>query len=40
MTLMSFKLPANAVDRVRGMIKQLYGAGAVARVKDALGRLI
>ncbi|MBK9033937.1 MAG: aldehyde dehydrogenase family protein [Myxococcales bacterium] len=40
MNLMSFKLPANTYDRVRGMIKQLYGAGAVAKVKDALGRLL
>ncbi len=40
MNLMSFKLPANAADRVRGMITQLFGAGPVARVKDAIGRLL
>ena len=39
MNLMSFKLPANTPDRVRGMIKQLFGHGAVARAKDLLGRL-
>lgn len=39
MNLMSFKLPANTVDRVRGMIKQLYGGGTVAKVKDAFARL-
>jgi acyl-CoA reductase-like NAD-dependent aldehyde dehydrogenase len=39
MNLMSFKLPANTYDRVRGMIGQLYGGGAIAKVKDALGRL-
>lgn len=39
MNLMSFKLPANTYDRVRGMINQLYGSGPIAKVKDALGRL-
>ncbi|MEZ4399701.1 MAG: aldehyde dehydrogenase family protein [Kofleriaceae bacterium] len=40
MNLMSFNLPANTYDKVRGMIKQLYGVGPIARVKDALGRLL
>lgn len=40
LNLMSFKLPANTYDRVRGMIGQLFGGGTVARVKDALGRLL
>jgi len=40
MNLMSFKLPANAAERVRGMITQLFGSGTVARVKDAIGRLL
>jgi acyl-CoA reductase-like NAD-dependent aldehyde dehydrogenase len=40
MNLMSFKLPANTADRVRGMITQLFGSGPVARVKDAIGRLL
>jgi acyl-CoA reductase-like NAD-dependent aldehyde dehydrogenase len=39
MNLMSFKLPANTTDRVHGMIKQLFGGGAVARAKDLLGKL-
>ncbi len=38
--MMSFRQPANAYERMRGMIKQLYGAGPVAKVKDALGRLL
>ena len=38
--MMSFRQPANAYDRMRSMIKQLYGAGPVAKVKDALGRLL
>ena len=38
--MMSFRQPANAYERIRGMITQLYGAGPVAKVKDALGRLL
>ncbi len=37
--MLSFRQPRNAADRVRGMIKQLYGSGAVARAKDLLGKL-
>jgi acyl-CoA reductase-like NAD-dependent aldehyde dehydrogenase len=40
MNLMSFKLPANTYDKVRGMVQTLFGAGPVARVKDAIGRLL
>jgi acyl-CoA reductase-like NAD-dependent aldehyde dehydrogenase len=39
MNLMSFKLPAGATERMKGMIRQLYGSGALAKAKDALGRL-
>jgi acyl-CoA reductase-like NAD-dependent aldehyde dehydrogenase len=39
MNLMSFKLPKGTVERVHGMIKQLYGTGPVARAKDLLGKL-
>lgn len=39
MNLMSFKLPANTTDKVRGMIKQLFGDGPLARAKDLLGKL-
>ena len=36
LNLMSFKLPVGTTDRIRGMIKQLYGSGVIARVKDLL----
>ncbi len=39
LNLMSFKLPKGTTERIRGMIKQLYGSGAVARAKDLLGKL-
>ncbi len=39
MNMMSFRVPKNAADRMRGMIKQLYGSGAVAKAKDLLGKL-
>jgi acyl-CoA reductase-like NAD-dependent aldehyde dehydrogenase len=37
--MMSFNQPKGSVERVRGMIKQLYGSGVVARAKDLLGKL-
>ena len=36
LNLMSFKLPVGTTERIRGMIKQLYGSGVIARVKDLL----
>lgn len=39
MNMMSFRQPKGAVDRIRGMIKQLYGAGVVAKAKDLLDKL-
>jgi acyl-CoA reductase-like NAD-dependent aldehyde dehydrogenase len=35
----SFKLPKNAYDRMRGLIRTLYGDGVVARAQDALRKL-
>jgi acyl-CoA reductase-like NAD-dependent aldehyde dehydrogenase len=39
LTFMTFRLPANMTDRLRGMIRQLYGDGAVARAQDTIRRL-
>ena len=39
MNMMSFKTPKGTNERIRGMIKQLFGTGAVARAKDLLGKL-
>jgi aldehyde dehydrogenase (NAD+) len=37
--MMSFKQPKNAVKQMRGMIKQLYGSGVVAKAGDFLRKL-
>jgi hypothetical protein len=37
--MMSFNQPKGSVERMRGMIKQLYGSGVVAKAKDLLGKL-
>jgi succinate-semialdehyde dehydrogenase/glutarate-semialdehyde dehydrogenase len=37
--MMSFNQPKGSVERIRGMIKQLYGSGVVATAKDLLGKL-
>ncbi|MCA9673952.1 MAG: aldehyde dehydrogenase family protein [Kofleriaceae bacterium] len=37
--LLSFKLPKGTYERIRGLIKQLYGDGAVARAQDFLRRV-
>jgi acyl-CoA reductase-like NAD-dependent aldehyde dehydrogenase len=37
--MMSFKQPKDAVKRVRGMIKQLYGDGVIAKAGDFLRKL-
>jgi acyl-CoA reductase-like NAD-dependent aldehyde dehydrogenase len=37
--MMSFKQPADAPKRIRGMIKQLYGDGVVAKAGDLLRKL-
>jgi acyl-CoA reductase-like NAD-dependent aldehyde dehydrogenase len=34
MNMMSFRQPKNAVQRLKGMIHQIYGEGTVARVQD------
>jgi acyl-CoA reductase-like NAD-dependent aldehyde dehydrogenase len=34
LSLLTFRLPANITDRLRTMIRQLYGDGAVARAQD------
>jgi acyl-CoA reductase-like NAD-dependent aldehyde dehydrogenase len=38
MSFMTFRLPKGMNDRLRGMIRQLYGDGAVARAQDAVRR--
>jgi acyl-CoA reductase-like NAD-dependent aldehyde dehydrogenase len=35
LSFMTFSLPANITDRLRTMIRQLYGDGAVARAQDS-----
>jgi hypothetical protein len=35
----SFKLPKNAYDRMRGLIRTLYGDGVVSRAGDAIRKL-
>jgi acyl-CoA reductase-like NAD-dependent aldehyde dehydrogenase len=35
----SFKLPKNAYDRMRGLIRTLYGDGVVAKAQDALRKI-
>ncbi len=40
MNLMSFKLPKGTYERIRGMIKQLYGNGAIAKASDFLRRVL
>jgi aldehyde dehydrogenase (NAD+) len=37
--MMSFNQPKNAVKQMRGMIKQLYGTGVVAKAGDLLRKL-
>jgi hypothetical protein len=37
--MMSFRQPKNAVKNLRGMIKQLYGDGIVAKAGDFLRKL-
>ena len=37
--MMSFRQPKDAARRMRGMIKQLYGDGVVARAGDWLRKL-
>ncbi len=39
MNMMSFKQPKGLPKQLRGMIKQLYGDGVVAKVGDLLGKL-
>jgi acyl-CoA reductase-like NAD-dependent aldehyde dehydrogenase len=39
LNMMTFKLPANTADRLRGMIRTLYGDGAVARAADGWRKL-
>jgi len=36
--LLSFRLPKNTYERIRGLIRQLHGGGLVDRVRDALHR--
>jgi acyl-CoA reductase-like NAD-dependent aldehyde dehydrogenase len=38
LNMMSFRQPAGTAGRLRGMIRQLYGDGAVARVTDLMRR--
>ncbi len=40
LSVLSFRLPANMLDRMRTMVKQLYGGGVVDRAGDALRRLL
>jgi acyl-CoA reductase-like NAD-dependent aldehyde dehydrogenase len=40
MNMMSFKLPKGTYERIRGMIKQLYGNGAIAKAQDFLRRVL
>jgi aldehyde dehydrogenase (NAD+) len=37
--MMSFKQPKDATKRLRGMIKQLYGDGVIAKAGDLLRKL-
>jgi aldehyde dehydrogenase (NAD+) len=37
--MMSFRQPKNAVGNLKGMIKQLYGSGVVAKAGDFLRKL-
>jgi acyl-CoA reductase-like NAD-dependent aldehyde dehydrogenase len=39
LNVMSFRQPKDMPKRIRGMIKQLYGAGVVAKAGDALRKL-
>jgi acyl-CoA reductase-like NAD-dependent aldehyde dehydrogenase len=39
LNMMSFRQPADAPRRIRGMIKQLYGDGVVARAADVWRKL-
>jgi aldehyde dehydrogenase (NAD+) len=39
LNMMSFRQPQDAPRRIRGMIKQLYGDGVVARAADAWRKL-
>lgn len=39
LNMMSFRQPKDMTKRLRGMIKQLYGDGVVARARDWLGKL-
>jgi hypothetical protein len=38
MNMMSFQQPKDITKRVRGMIKQLYGEGVIAKAGDAWRR--
>jgi acyl-CoA reductase-like NAD-dependent aldehyde dehydrogenase len=38
LNMMSFRQPKNITQQLRGMIKQLYGDGVVAKVRDWLGK--
>jgi aldehyde dehydrogenase (NAD+) len=39
LTFMTFRLPANMTDRLRGMIRQLYGDGTIAKAQDTIRRI-
>jgi acyl-CoA reductase-like NAD-dependent aldehyde dehydrogenase len=39
MSFMTFRLPASMNDRLRTMIRQLYGDGAVAKAQDAVRKI-
>jgi acyl-CoA reductase-like NAD-dependent aldehyde dehydrogenase len=39
MSFMTFRLPASMTDRLRTMIRQLYGEGAVAKAQDAVRKI-
>jgi aldehyde dehydrogenase (NAD+) len=39
MSFMTFRLPASMTDRLRTMIRQLYGDGAVAKAQDAVRKI-
>ena len=38
-SMLTFRLPKGMNERLRGMIRQLYGDGAVARAQDAVRKL-
>ena len=40
LNMMTFRQPKDMTKRLRGMIKQLYGEGVVAKARDFLGRLV